>query len=82
MQAKLITCRFKHMGIFLIKALAILILGIAAIFFMKQIIENTIDLHVSCKKKNRYDVSKQRNGIVLNKRTKKLEADQSLILPF
>lgn len=82
MQAKLITCRFKNMGIFLIKALAILILGIAAIFFMKQIIENTIDLHVSCKNKNRYDVSKQRNGIVLNKRTKKLEADQSLILPF
>lgn len=51
-------------------------------YLFKKFVESICDLNVSLRKENYYDVSKQRHGIVLNKRTKKLEADQSLILPF
>ena len=65
-----------------IKVLAIIFLTIAIMFFIKKFVESIFNLNMSLRGKNYYDVSNQRHGIVLNKRTKKLEADQSLILPF
>lgn len=66
----------------IMKLLAIIILTIAIMFFTKKIVESIFNLKMSLRRKNYYDVSNQRHGIVLNKKTKKLEADQSLILPF
>ena len=36
----------------------------------------------SLNENNFHDVTRQKHGIVYNKKTQKLEADQSLILPF
>lgn len=69
------------MGI-LLKVLAIVLLCILAMFLIKKIVEGVFNLNVVLRKDNTRDISKQRNGIVLNTKTKKLEADQSLILPF
>lgn len=51
-------------------------------FLTKKFVESIYNLKVFFNRKNRYDVSNQRNGIVLNERKKRLEADQSIILPF
>lgn len=71
----------NKMGI-LLKVLAIVLLCILAMFLIKKIVEGVFNLNVVLRKDNTRDISKQRNGIVLNTKTKKLEADQSLILPF
>ena len=65
-----------------IKVLAIVLITVAIMFFTRKFVESIFNLAFLLKKKNRYDVTSQRQGIVLNKKTKKLEADQSLILPF
>lgn len=65
-----------------LKILAIIILTIAIMFFTKKFVENILNLIFILNKKNRYDISNQKHGIVLNKETKKLEADNSIILPF
>lgn len=65
-----------------LKILAIIILTIAIMFFTKKFVESIFNLIFMLKKKNWYDVSSQRHGIVLNNETKKLEADNSIILPF
>lgn len=65
-----------------LKILAIIILTIAIMFFTKKFVESIFNLIFILKKKNRYDVSNQRHGIVLNNETKKLEDDNSIILPF
>jgi hypothetical protein len=65
-----------------LKVLAIILLTIAIMFFTKKIVENIFNLNILLRRKNYYDVSNQKHGIVLNKKTKKLEADQSIILPF
>lgn len=64
------------------RLLALVITSIIIVYLFKKFVESICNLDVSLRKENHYDVSKQRNGIVLNKDTKKLEADQSLILPF
>ncbi len=69
------------MGI-LFKVFAIVLLCALAMFLIKKIVEGVFNLNVVLRKNNSHDISKQRNGIVLNTKTKKLEADQSLILPF
>lgn len=69
------------MGIFL-KVVAVVLLSILAMFLIKKLVEGVFNLNVVLRKDNSRDISKQRNGIVLNTKTKKLEADQSLILPF
>ncbi len=48
----------------------------------KKLIEGIINYSIISKKENKHDVSKQRHGIVYNKKDRKLEADQSTILPF
>lgn len=65
-----------------LKIVALVVGTILIMFFLKKIVESICNLSVLLRKKNYYDVTKQRNGIVINKKTKKLEADQSLILPF
>lgn len=67
---------------FVLKVLVIIITGMIAMFSIKKLIESLINLIVDLKNKNKYDNHRQREGMVLNKKTKKLEADQSLILPF
>lgn len=69
------------MSIFL-KVVAVVLLSILAMFLIKKLVEGVFNLKVVLKKDNPRDISKQRNGIVLNTKTKKLEADQSLTLPF
>ena len=51
-------------------------------FFTKKFVESIFNLIFILKKKNWYDVSNQRHGIILNNETKKLESDNSIILPF
>lgn len=65
-----------------LKILSIIILTIAIMFFTKKFVESIFNLIFILKKKNWYDVSNQRHGIVLNNETKKLESDNSIILPF
>lgn len=66
----------------LLKVAAVVLLGILAMFLIKKLVEGVFNLKFVFKKDNLRDISKQRNGIVINTKTKKLEADQSLILPF
>ena len=65
-----------------LKVLAVVLLTIVIMFFIRKLVESVFNLTFMLRKKNLYDVSNQRHGIVLNKETKKLEADQSIILPF
>lgn len=65
-----------------LKIIALIVGTLFIMFFLKKIVESICNLSVLLRKKNYYDVTKQRHGIVINKKTKKLEADQSLILPF
>ena len=66
----------------ILKLTAILILGLVLVFLLKKLTQCLINLVVLYKKENYLDISKQRDGIVYNTTTKKLEADQSIILPF
>lgn len=62
--------------------IALVLLTIVAMLCVKKIVECLLNILIFSKKENRYNVAKQRNGIVYNKKTQKLEADQSIILPF
>ena len=62
--------------------IALVLLTIVAMLCVKKIVECLLNILIFRKKENRYNVAKQRNGIVYNKKTQKLEADQSIILPF
>ena len=62
--------------------IALVLLTIEAMICVKKIVECLLNILIFSKKENRYNVAKQRNGIVYNKKTQKLEADQSIILPF
>ena len=66
----------------ILNILAIIFITIATMFFTKKFVESIFNLKVFFNRKNHYDVSNQRNGIVLNEKKKRLEADQSIILPF
>lgn len=65
-----------------LRIFALTVGAILIMFFLRKIVESVCNLSILLGKKNYYDVTKQRHGIVINKKTKKLEADQSLILPF
>lgn len=62
--------------------IVLVLLTIVAMLCVKKIVECLLNILIFNKKENRYNVAKQRNGIVYNKKTQKLEADQSIILPF
>jgi len=65
-----------------LKILVILILGIVAWFMTREIIKTAINIRILLLKGRFCDKSRMRNGVVFNKKTNKLEADQSAILPF
>ena len=65
----------------IVKILAIIALSVAIMFLSKKIIEGVLNVK-ALNEKNFHDVTRQKHGIVYNKKTQKLEADQSLILPF
>ena len=52
------------------------------VFFIRKITESIVKLSVLLKKENYQDGTLKHEGMVINKKTKKLEADNSLILPF
>ena len=66
----------------MIRVIGLVVTSIFIMYLIKKLVENIANLSILLRKKNYYDVSKQKHGIVYNKKTKKLEADQSLILPF
>lgn len=66
----------------ILKCLILVGAAILVMFLIRKTIECIINLSVLLKKENYYDSTKQHQGIVFNKRKKKLEADNSLILPF
>lgn len=66
----------------MIRIIGLVVTSIFIMYLIKKLVENIANLSILLRKKNYYDVSKQKHGIVYNKKTKKLEADQSLILPF
>ena len=66
----------------MLSVIGVILLGGVAMFLVKGLVEAIINLNVIKHEKQMPDLAKQRNGIVYNKKTKKLEADQSLILPF
>lgn len=66
----------------MIKILALVVTSIVIMYLFKKLVESLCRISVAMSKKNHYEVSNQRHGVVINKKEKKLEADQSLILPF
>ena len=56
---------------------AIIILFVLAIYFAKRLVDSIVNLYYA-KNKKEYE----HGGMVYNKKTKKLEADNSKILPF
>lgn len=71
----------KHETMVIVRIMAIIVLGIATTYFAKKFIESIYNF-IALGKKNYADVTRQKHGIVFNKKTNKLEADQSLIVPF
>lgn len=64
------------------RIIGLVVTSIIIMYLIKKLVESIANLSILLRKGNYYDVSKQKDGIVYNKKTKKLEADQSLILPF
>lgn len=56
--------------------------SVVAIHAARKIIEGIANLAIVVKKRKHPDLPVQRNGIVFNKKSGKLEADQTCILPF
>ncbi len=67
---------------FIMGSIVLLLIVGMAMLCVAKIVEYIINLATLSKDDNYYNVAKQRNGIVYNKKSKKLEADQSIILPF
>ena len=65
-----------------IKLLLVFVLGIIAILLIKRMVYAVYNILELRNKSNAYDIVKKRNGIVFNTTTNKLEADQSVMLPF
>lgn len=59
----------------IVKLLLVFILGMMAIFLIKKVVETVYNISELHDKSNACDITKQRNGIVFNTRTRKLEAD-------
>lgn len=66
----------------ILKCLMLVAAAILICFFIKKLTESIVNLSVLLKKENYYDGTLRHEGMVFNKKTKKLEADNSLILPF
>lgn len=65
----------------ILRVLLIVFLGITVMFFTRKFIESVYNVLAS-RKKHFHDSTRRHEGIVFNAKTGKLEADNSLILPF
>lgn len=65
-----------------LKLIGIITLTVMALYCIKRIIIAILNLHALSQYRRTPDPINQRQGIVYNKRTNKLEADQSPILPY
>ena len=66
----------------ILKCFALICGAIATCFFLRTIIERIININVLLDKKNYTDETLKHEGIVINKKTNKLEGDNRMILPF
>lgn len=66
----------------ILKLLGILIFAIAAVFCIKRMVACIMNIIALNNYRKNPDPLNQRHGMVLNKKTGELEADQSPILPF
>lgn len=68
--------------IFIIKIILLSILGVVAIYLVKRLLFTAHTISFLKNKKNINDLTIQRQGMVFNKKTESLEADQSIIDSF
>jgi hypothetical protein len=66
----------------ILMCVSLILITIVASFCVKKIVESILNIQILSKKENYYNTARLQNGMVYNKKTKKLEADQSIILPF
>ncbi len=66
----------------MLKLLGIIGLAIIGVFALKRLFFAILNLRALIEYKKNPDPINQRHGIVYNKKTGKLEADQSPILPY
>lgn len=66
----------------ILKLLGIIVLAIVGVFCLKRLFFAVLNLRALINYKKHPESINQRHGIVYNKKTGKLEADQSPILPF
>lgn len=62
--------------------MALIALCILIVFLVGKLVRHLLNLSAIISNKNTTDVSLRSHGVVYNETTDKLEADQSLILPF
>lgn len=65
-----------------VKLIGIVILAVVALFSLKRIVFGILNLRALRSYRRDANPINQRHGMVFNRRTRKLEADQSPILPF
>lgn len=66
----------------ILSIIAIICAGVCTVIAVNKLIKSLLNITTLLQKENFHDGTKQKHGIVYNTKTKKLEADQSLILPF
>ncbi len=66
----------------ILSIIAIICAGVSTVIAINKLIKSLLRISILLQKENYHDVTKQKNGIVYNTKTKKIEADQSLIFPF
>lgn len=62
--------------------MALIALCISIVFLVGKLVRHLLNLSAIISNKNTTDVSLRSHGVVYNEAKDKLEADQSLILPF
>ena len=60
----------------------LIVASVLAIHASRRIIEGIANLVVVFKRRRHTDLPVKRNGIVFNKKTGKLESDQTCVMPF
>ncbi len=71
----------NNMKLFFV-VLALIALSILIVFLVGKLVRHLINLSAILSNRNTTDVALRSHGVVYNKTKDKLEADQSLILPF
>jgi len=66
----------------IIFSLITIVATIAIVWILKKMLETYYNIKALRRSSNVTDETKKRSGIVYNKKSKKLEADEAIILPF